>query len=347
MIEVRLNSGGLDLEFQAGTGLTALYGPSESGKTLILDAIAGFTAPQRGRILLDDALLFDGAAGVNLPPRRRACGYVARDWALFPHMTLQENLIFPLVRLRRLERHRRVKEMLERFALHEFGPRRLHETANTVRLRFAVARALITEPKLLLVDEPGGGFDTALRAAWIDSLRLVRDETEVPILLATRDLDTCFELAGHMLVLEGGRILQAGPPRKVLDQPASVEAARALGIRNIFSAEILALDPGRNTSRLRLENFELTGPYFPGRLRGDRVSVLVQAGDLRVVAQNGSKPQPNQIAAPLERVAETSGAVRLEFAGPIVVEVPRLEFERQKDNKEWYVEFPPQALKIL
>ncbi|MGA3079335.1 MAG: ATP-binding cassette domain-containing protein, partial [Bryobacteraceae bacterium] len=106
MIQVRLAAHGVDVEFQAAPGITALFGPAAAGKTLILDAIAGFATPASGRIILDDEILFDGASRVNLPPRRRHCGYVARHWALFPHMSLRDNLLFPLAGLPRLERHR-------------------------------------------------------------------------------------------------------------------------------------------------------------------------------------------------------------------------------------------------
>jgi len=346
MIQVRLAIHGADVEFQASSGITALFGPAGAGKTLILDAIAGFATPASGRIMLDDEILFDAASRVNLPPRRRHCGYVARHWALFPHMSLHDNLLFPLAGLARLERHRRAKELLDRFALHD-AARRPHQLSPAERLRATMARALIGQPKLLLVDEPDAGLDTALRAEWHDILRRVRDETNLPVLLAARDLDTCFELAGDMLLLNAGRILQSGPPRKVLDQPVGVEAARLLGIRNLFPAEIVGLDPGRNTSRLRLENFELTGPYLPGRLRGDRVWLCVEPGQLHAAPHNGAKPSMNQVAAHLERASEMPRAVRLEFAGGIVAEVARPEFEQQKDNKEWLVEFPPHALRVL
>jgi molybdate transport system ATP-binding protein len=347
MIQVRLAAFPLEVEFQAASGITALFGHAGAGKTPILDAIAGFVTPQSGRIILDDEILFDAASRVNLPPRRRHCGYVSRQWALFPHMSLHDNLLFPLAGLRRLERHRRVKEMLERFALQEAAARHPHAVSPAERLRATVARAVIGEPKLLLVDEPAAGLDMALRAELCNTLRMVRDETELPVLLATRDLDICFELAGNLLLLDRGRILQSGPPRKVQDQPASVEAARLLGIPNLFPAEIVALDPGRNTSRLRLKSYELTGPYFPGRLRGDRVWLCVEACDLRVAPHDGSKPQANQVPARLERAPDLPQTVRLEFAGAIVAEIPRQEFARQKDNKEWLVEFPPEALRVV
>jgi molybdate transport system ATP-binding protein len=350
MIQVRFADHGVDVEFQAASGITALFGPAAAGKTFILDAIAGFATPASGRIILDDEILFDGASRVNLPPRRRHCGYVARHWALFPHMSLRDNLLFPLAGLARLERHRRVNEMLDRFALEEAAPRRPHAVSPAQRLRATVARALIGEPRLLLVDEPAAGLDIAMRAEWHTVLRMVREETSLPVLLAARDLETCFELAGNMLLLDAGRILQSGPPRKVLDQPAGVEAARLLGVRNLFPAEIVTLDPGRNTSRLRLESFELTGPYLPGCLRGDRVWLCVEPGQLLAAPHNGSKPAMNQVAARLERASETPMAVRLEFAGGIVAEIGRREFEAHKDNadnKEWLVEFPPDALRVL
>jgi len=350
MIQVRLAAHGVDVEFQAVSGITVLFGAAGAGKTLILDAIAGLVTPASGRIILDDEILFDGASRVNLPPRRRHCGYVARHWALFPHMTLRDNLLFPLAGVALRERHRRVKEMLDHFALGGVASCLPHAVPPAELLRATAARALVGEPKLLLVDEPAAGLDMALRAEWHKMLRRVRDEMSLPMLVAARDLDTCFELAGNMQLLDRGRIVQSGAPRKVLDHPAGVEAARLLGIRNLFPAEIVALDPGRNTSRLRLENFELTGPYLPGRLRGDRVWMCVEPGQLHAAPQDGSKPVMNQVAARLERASEMPRAVRLEFAGGIVAEIGRREFEAHKDNadnKEWLVEFPPQALRVL
>ncbi|HLY15913.1 MAG TPA: ATP-binding cassette domain-containing protein [Bryobacteraceae bacterium] len=350
MIQVRLAAPGVDVEFQAASGITALFGPAGAGKSFILDAIAGLVTPASGRIIMDDRILFDAASRVNLPARRRGCGYIARQWALFPHMSVRDNLLFPLARLPRLERHRRVKETIEQYALGDAAPRYPRQVSPAERLRAAVARTLIGEPQLLLVDEPACGLDIALRDEWYNVLRRVRDQTSLPVMLATRDPETCFELAGSMLLLSAGRILQSGPPRQVFDQPVSVDAARLLGMRNLFQAEIAALDPGRNTSRLRLENFELTGAYIPGHLRGDRVWVCVDPGQLRSLPHDGSKPQLNQVVVRLERASQLTRAVRLEFAGGIIAEIPRHEFERSKDNddnKEWLVEFPAAAWRVL
>jgi len=337
----------LEVEFQARAGVTALFGPSGAGKTLTLDSIAGFSRPDHGRILLDDQILFDAVSRVNLRPQQRNCGYVFQNYALFPHMTLRQNLVFAADRHPRLERHRRVNEMLERFHLADVSGRRPHEVSGGQKQRCSIARALIGSPRLLLLDEPAQGLDALLRAELYSLLRKIRADFQIPILLVTHDLDECFELAEEMLIVRDGRIVQSGPPLKILKQPASVEVARLVGIPNLFEAEITALDPGRNTSRLRFQEFELTGTYFPGRLLGDRVWLCVRAEDLRVAPHNGAKPQLNQVPLKLLRVSEKPQSVRLEFAGDISVEISSHEFELQKDNKAWLVEFPADALRVL
>jgi len=337
----------LEVEFQAGAGVTALFGTAGAGKTLVFDAIAGFTRPDTGRIMLDDRILFDAVSRVHLKPQQRNCGYVLQNEALFPNMTLRENLVFAADRLPRLERHRGVNEMIDRFGLTNVAGRRPREASKTEKQRCSIARALMASPRLLLLDEPAHGLDASACAGLYRLLREARGDFAIPILVATHDLEECFQIADKMLVLRDGRIAQGGPPREVMEQPASVDVARLLGISNLFQAEITALDPGRNTSRLRFQDHEITGTYCPGHLLGDRVWLCVRAGELRVTGRNGVRPETNQIPAKLLSVSEMPQTVRLEFSGGISVELPRQEFERQKDNKDWLVEFPPDALRVL
>lgn len=336
----------LDVEFRALASVAVLFGPSGAGKTLALDSIAGFVRPDEGRIMLDDQILFDAASGVNLPPQARHCGYVFQNYALFPHMTLRQNLAFAAERRPRLERHRKVNEMLERFHLTEVSGRRPHEVSGGQKQRCSIARALIGTPRLLLLDEPARGLDAPLRSELYALLRQVRAEFRIPILLVTHDLGECFELGDEMLVLREGRLVQSGPPRAVIDRPASVEVARLLGVFNLFQAEITELDPQRNLSRLRFGEFDLAGPYFPGKLRGDRVWLCVRPEQLSVLPRDG-KPGANQIPAQLLRVVELPHAIRLEFSGDLTVELSHAEFEKHRHNREWLVAFPPQALRAL
>ena len=336
----------LDIEFEAAGGIAVLFGPSGAGKTLTLDAIAGFVRPDEGRILLDDVILFDAVSGVNLPPRERNCGYVFQNYALFPHMTLRQNLEFALERRPRLDRHRKVNEMLERFHLADVSGRRPHELSGGQKQRCSIARALIGNPKVLLLDEPARGLDTPLRVELYAVLRQVRAEFRTPILLVTHDVDECFELGEEMLVVRQGKVVQSGTPRKVFEQPANIDVARLLGVFNLLPVEIRALDPVNRTSKLRYHDFDLSGPYFPGRFKGDQVWLCVRPDQLSALPRDG-KPGPNQVPAQLMRVTEKPQAVRLEFAGDIAVEIPRAEFDRQRHNKDWVIEFPAALLRVL
>jgi molybdate transport system ATP-binding protein len=334
----------LDLEFETAARTTVLFGPSGSGKTLTLDCIAGFVRPDRGRILLDDDLLFDAPTGVHLSPQRRQCGYVFQNYALFPHMTLRQNLEFAAERRPRLERHRRVNDMIERFRLGDVAGRRPHEVSGGQKQRCSIARALIGAPRVLLLDEPARGLDAPLRAEFYGVLRQVGADFGTPIILVTHDLDECFELGDLMLVLRDGRLAQSGSPRAVVDKPANIEVARLLGLYNLLSAEIRALDPGRNTSRVQFEGAGLSGWYLPGRLIGDRVTLCVRPDSLRAVPREAS-PRPNQVPLDLIRTVEKPGGVRLEFAAGVAVEMPRADYD--PTVRAWVVEFPESSIRVL
>jgi len=336
----------LDVHLEAAAGVSVLFGPSGSGKTLTLNCIAGFERPDEGRILLDDAILYDGAANVFLPPQRRHCGYVFQNYALFPHMTLRENLEFAAASRRNLERHKRVSEMLERFQLADISGRRPHELSGGQQQRGSIARALLASPKLLLLDEPAQGLDAVLRQELYGILRDVQRDFPVPALLVTHDLEEALELGDHMHVYREGRIVQSGTPQAVLDAPATADIARLLGIYNLLPAEIVALDPGRNTSRLRVHDTEIAGTYYPGRLKGDRVTVAVLPGQVRVEPRDGP-PRANTLPLDLEHVVAGPDRARLVFSGGFRAELPRADWERMERAPHFAVEIPPAALRLV
>ena len=320
----------LEVEFEID-GVTALFGSAGAGKTPILEAVAGLMRPDSGRILRDDVLLFDAEARVHVPPRRRGCGYLPQRDALFPHMTVRQNLAFAATGAR-LERHRRIAEMLDKFQLADSAAHRPAELDAAERARAAVARVLIAAPKLLLLDEPD--FSEAL-------FFQVRAEFKGPVLLATRSLERCAALADQMLVLDRGRILRRGAPREVIEQPESIAVARLLGIPNLFECTIGELDPGRNSSRLEFAGFQIAAAYLPGHFRGDRVWIAIRPERVRVHAGE------HAFAARLLRVSYRPEWVRLEFEGGLVADVAPEDYARQKDNKEWRVELPADALRVL
>lgn len=341
MTHARIGSARLAIDLPLPEGITAIYGAAGSGKTEILEAIAGFARPPRGRILIGDRIVFDAESKVNLPPSRRRCAWVGSRDALFPHLTVRQNLLFAAEQWARLERIKRVAEMLERFELADVLEKSPGELTPARRLRVEVARALVAEPKLLLVDgrEAGRSADEAL-------LRVVREAFGGPVLWVLGDLDLCYSSADRLALVEGGRIVGSGPSRAVMEHPESVEAARLAGISNLYAATIAALDPGRNQSRLECDDFVLSAGYLKGHFKGDRVWVGIRAEDVRV-HPGELEPQVNFVAVHLLRTSERARTVRLEFAGGIAAEISREQYARQKDNKGWQVEFPPAALRVF
>lgn len=331
----------LDVKFEAEPGVTVLYGPSGAGKTLTLDAIAGFLQPDAGRVLLGERILFDSGAGVHLRPQERRCGYVFQNYALFPHMTVRQNLAFAAYELPRLERHRRIAELLDRFRLNDLAGRYPRELSGGQKQRASIARALIAEPSALLLDEPARGLDAQLRADLFGVVRELRKSLRIPILLVTHDLEECFALADKVLIYEGGRIAHRGAPLKLLGNPGTAEVARLLGDFNIYEAEVLALDPGRQTSRIRLLGCEMTGPHLRACFRGDRVTLCARPEELKLV----TKPGDNRIRVDLVRATERPQSIRADFGDQLIVDVPREVWSGRPDAL--WVEIPATSLRQL
>lgn len=337
----------LDVHVRSSARVTVLYGPSGAGKSLTLDAIAGFVRPDEGRILVDDTLLFDHEAGLSLSPQRRRCGYVFQSSALFPHMTLRENLSFAAESWPRGERRRRVDEMLEQFHLEAVPGRKPAELSGGQRQRGSIARALLSQPRVLLLDEPSSGLDAALREELYGLLAEVRAAVRIPIVLVTHDLDEALQLGGEMFVLQHGVVAQHGPPAAVLDQPGSEEVAAMTGRYNAFDAEILSMDPAANRSRLRCVAggggaFEIDGPYFPGLLLGARLRLGIRADSLRVEGLGAAGARFR-----LARTSRRTQTVRCEFENGLVAEVAERGFDSGTRQTEWMVQFPPEELRVL
>ncbi|MEO8591766.1 MAG: ATP-binding cassette domain-containing protein [Candidatus Solibacter sp.] len=337
MTHARIAGSELEIDLALPDGITALHGPAGSGKTALLESIAGFRRPARGRILVGDAIVFDAEAGVNLPARQRRCGWVGANEALFPHMTVRQNLLFAAGRWAPLERTRRVAEMLERFELADTLEMRPHHLSAARRLRVEVARALMSEPRALLLDRRQP--DEAL-------LRLLAEAFDGPALIVMDSLDLCYAAGCRLALIEGGHLAGCGPARDLMERPENADAARLAGFSNVYAATVAALDPGRNHCRLECQDFVLSAPYLKGHLNGDRVWVGIRAEDVRVHTDS-MEADINYVPVALLRVLERPRTVRLEFAGGIAAEISREQFARQKDNKGWQVEFPPAALRVF
>lgn len=340
----------LNLHLQAQAGITVLFGPSGAGKSLTLNCIAGFARPDHGRILVSDRIYFDAAAGVHLTPQQRECGYIFQDHALFPNMTVRENLRFAASAAKKrtsgLTRRRRVNDLLAAFELGELSGRKPGQLSGGQKQRAALARILATEPRVLLLDEPTRGLDVRLRSSFYTLLRATRDRLQAPILLVTHDLDECFELADYVCLIDRGSFLQTGPRDAVLNKPASAEIARSLGIYNVAPAEIQLLDPGRNASRLRVLGFEIEGPYFPGHLLGDHGFFCMREAEITVSQQQSTRTQNHIVLGVLAATLSPRG-IRIQFEHEFSALVSEAGYEQLRGQQKLALQFPATAVHFV
>ena len=235
----------LDLDIEHGEFLT-LLGPSGSGKTTTLMMLAGFEAPTEGEILLE------GRPLSNLPPHRRAIGMVFQNYALFPHMSVAENIAFPLTvrRVAGSEISRRVDRALEMVQLPGYGARRPSQLSGGQQQRVAVARALVFEPKLVLMDEPLGALDKQLREQMQLEVRRLHQRLGVTMVYVTHDQHEALTMSDRIAVFHRGRVQQLDRPERIYEQPANAFVARFIGENNRLDGRIEGVDGSRCTIRI-------------------------------------------------------------------------------------------------
>jgi putative spermidine/putrescine transport system ATP-binding protein len=266
----------LSLDVAAGE-FVSLLGASGSGKTTTLMAVAGFTPPDSGSIWIDDHPI------VHLPPEKRGIGVVFQNYALFPHMSALRNVMFPL-RMRGVasgEAKRRAERSLERVGLGPLGHRLPSELSGGQQQRVALARAIVFEPGLLLMDEPLGALDRALREKMKAEIRRLHRELGITILYVTHDQEEALALSDRIALMQQGRIVQIGTPAELYERPNSTFVASFIGESTLIDGMVvatadgeLALDPGHGSPRL-----PGSGQVRPGQravllLRPEKLAIL-------------------------------------------------------------------------
>ncbi len=266
----------LNVAFQAPDGVTALFGGSGSGKTTIVNAVAGLMRPQRGRIEAGGLVLSDSATRRFLPPHRRGVGYVFQDARLFPHLTVRQNLLYGRWFNRREEGadYTRIIDMLGIGPLQDRRPGAL---SGGERQRVALGRAILSNPRILLMDEPLAALDEARKAEILPYLERLRDEVHLPILYVSHSPAEVARLATTIVLIEAGKMVASGPASAILSNPAT---APVFGLREagaILTARIAAQDQDGLT---RLES--AAGPLWLSRIGAGPGTPL----RLRILAQD-------------------------------------------------------------
>ena len=214
-LRTRLPGFELDVAWEIGAELAVLFGPSGAGKSLTLRMIAGLARPDTGRVVTGQRVLLDTDRAVCLPPQQRSIGYVFQDLALFPHMTVLENVLYGGHGLEREERAADAERLIRRFGLAGLQKRRPGEISGGQKQRVAFARALLRRPSVLLLDEPFSALDAPLRRDMGELLREVQRELKLPTVLVTHDAAETTALADTAILYAAGRVILQGTPREV------------------------------------------------------------------------------------------------------------------------------------
>jgi molybdate transport system ATP-binding protein len=334
----------LDVEWTAGEGVAALFGPSGAGKTLTLQCLSGLLEPDAGRVVVDDRVLFDAETGVDLPPQRRQIGYVFQGYALFPHLSVADNIGFGLRDRPRAEARGRAADVIARMGLEGLEARRPHELSGGQRQRVALGRALAPDPALLLLDEPLSALDATLRQSLRDDLRRILAEWRTAAVLVTHDFTEAYRLGDRIVVYEAGRVIQSAPRAELLWQPASERVAGIVGIRNVLHGTVLKATPERIQFRWRGQVLEAvnspTRSYLPAP--ESPLAFFIRPEYVRLIRKDRDSPDPGHHMNLMEGhvVGEADFGttwtlyVRLDAPGEpaqgeydLEIEVPRLVYE--------------------
>jgi len=234
-IRKKLGSFDLDVSWEIHNELAVLFGHSGAGKSLTLQMIAGLIEPDQGVIRLDDLLFFDSASGKGLRPQDRMLGYVFQDLALFPHMTVHQNILYGGHGISRTERLVRADKMIRHFRIAELRDRLPAQISGGQKQRVALARALMRRPRALLLDEPFSALDAAIRLEMVRLLKEVRDEFAIPVVMITHDLREARALADRIFIYAEGKMVRSVRPDEIIlcTEPG--------GVRDLLSNSVYGL----------------------------------------------------------------------------------------------------------
>ena len=273
----------LDVDLDFAPGFHILFGASGAGKTTLLDCIAGFLKPDDGSILLGERTIFDTSKTIDVPTHLRGFGYVLQSQALFPHLTIRQNLAFGLVKKDTADAC--VNSVAEALNIHELLDRKPAQLSAGQGQRAALARTLVFNPAALLMDEPLAALDVATKSGIVEFLRGWNAERQLPILYVTHDRDEAYTLGEHLIVLEEGRVAATGTPQKVLTSPARNTVAQLAGFENLLDCLVIAEHAEQGTMSCRIATTEVVLEAPLTQVGPQRLVLGIRAGDILVAAE--------------------------------------------------------------
>jgi molybdate transport system ATP-binding protein len=243
-IKRKLPGFSLDIDFSVDQEIMAILGPSGSGKTMTLHCIAGLMQPDEGTIKLNTKVLFDSTSKTNLSPQMRRVGFVFQNFALFPHLTITENIAYGMRHWPKDKANKRVTELLETMNIPELGQRYPKQLSGGQQQRVALARAIAPEPEILLLDEPFSALDTQVKERLELELLSLHNYYQGNVLFVTHNLSEGYRLASKIAVYESGHIIQCDCKTRIINSPINHTVARLTGFRNLFRGSLQKIEDG-------------------------------------------------------------------------------------------------------
>ena len=274
----------LDVDIECRYPVTAIYGPSGAGKTTLLDMIAGLFRPDFGSIEIDDELVYSSTQHIDFAPDKRGIGYVFQDDLLFPHLSTEENLCYGRDLVPALERRFELNQIVDLLEIGALLKRRPAHLSGGERQRVSLGRALLSSPRLLLMDEPLASLDQGLKSRIIPYLRHIRDELEIPIIYVSHSVAEILELTGQVIVVDKGQVVAHGDFFKIATNAEVLPLVEEHGFENVLAVEIVLSDPQRGISQVRCQGQELKIPYCT-QPTGSRLFIGIRADDIILARQ--------------------------------------------------------------
>lgn len=347
-IQKELSGFKLDVNFETGRDILGLLGASGSGKSMTLRCIAGIDTPDHGRIILNGRTLFDSKKGVNLPCRKRKLGFLFQNYALFPNMTVEENIGFGIGDKKREDRRAIIKEMVKMIKLEGLGKRYPNQLSGGQQQRVALARALAIEPEALLLDEPFSALDDYLRSHMVKQLTETLLNYSGVTLFVTHNMDEVYRICDQLVVLSLGKIEAKGGKEEVFRNPPSLVAAQLTGCKNFSRAryisqfELEALEWGINlkTKHEISKKIKNVGIHAHAiEVAQDEKQDNVFSGWLNFISETPSRVT---VYLSIENVTPGQGKCHIQW------EITKQMWFQLKDQSQpWHLRFNPDDLIIV
>jgi len=339
------------LSFKVREGeILSLLGPSGCGKTTALRVIAGFEDIDEGEVLLDGVVVTSPHKKILIPPEKRNLGLVFQSYALWPHMTVYDNIAYPL-KLRKVPKNEideKVKNVLELVGLSGLENRYPSQLSGGQQQRVALARSLVYEPKLLLLDEPLSNLDLRVREAMRGELRRILKKIGITAIYVTHDQEEAFVISDRILLMRNGKKIQEGTPRQIYDHPANLFVAEFIGKSNIFKADVKIINEQERLARVIVPDLsaDLLCKYPPGMDINNSSLIAIRYNEIRICE---SKPNVEENVLKGEIVAQEYRGAFTDYKIQIGKSYINVTLEKpiEAKKKEVYLYIPPESIKLI